>query len=154
MALITCPECGAQVSSVAASCIKCGCPLTKTKLCFECKANIADNASICPNCGRPQNLVQVRLSDDEKTQKWIPISFQLSKWRISTKAGFKRIIFAEGTKHGDTVEFTLDKPTMVFFQTVDGILPSDISAACTVSPGRNYKVYATGLWGWHIEEDA
>lgn len=30
MALINCPECGSQISSRAAACIKCGCPIANT----------------------------------------------------------------------------------------------------------------------------
>ena len=61
MALISCPECGAQISDKARMCPKCGCPaelFQKPQLlkCEECGNEIPINASECPNCGCPVNI--------------------------------------------------------------------------------------------------
>lgn len=48
MALITCPECGAQVSSNAKQCVHCGC---KYSVCPECGGVFAGDVKICPACG-------------------------------------------------------------------------------------------------------
>lgn len=51
MALITCPSCGASMSSNAAACPKCG--ASAPVICAECGAQVAGNAKSCPNCGSP-----------------------------------------------------------------------------------------------------
>lgn len=48
MALIQCPDCGAQVSSNAPRCVHCGCVFTA---CPECGAVYAGKAETCRNCG-------------------------------------------------------------------------------------------------------
>ena len=50
MAMIICPECGAQISDKAAACVKCGCPVIT---CSECNALVSDNAEACAECGCP-----------------------------------------------------------------------------------------------------
>ena len=59
MALVKCYECGAEISSIATHCPKCGAPQKKTKKCYECGAEIAENLQICPECGAPQPKVEV-----------------------------------------------------------------------------------------------
>ena len=54
MALVKCYECGAEISSIATQCPKCGAPQKKTKKCYECGAEIAENLHVCPECGAPQ----------------------------------------------------------------------------------------------------
>jgi hypothetical protein len=53
MALITCPECGNQISDKAPACIHCGCPVTKTKTCPECGAIANEIDAACKTCGFP-----------------------------------------------------------------------------------------------------
>lgn len=53
MALITCPECGAQISDQAPTCPKCGVPLPKVSKCPECGGIVSDQDLACPNCGLP-----------------------------------------------------------------------------------------------------
>ncbi len=53
MALITCPECGQQISDRAPACIHCGCPISKTKTCPECGATVNDSDTVCKTCGFP-----------------------------------------------------------------------------------------------------
>jgi RNA polymerase subunit RPABC4/transcription elongation factor Spt4 len=61
MALISCPECGKDVSEYAVTCPNCGVniKLMKEKAastitnCSECDTEIPDQAEMCPNCGAP-----------------------------------------------------------------------------------------------------
>ena len=50
MAMISCLECGAQVSDKAESCIKCGYPIIT---CSECNTLVSDNLEACAECGCP-----------------------------------------------------------------------------------------------------
>ena len=52
MALITCPECGKEVSDKATACPNCGSPLNDTKFCIHCGAKIDKNCVVCPQCGK------------------------------------------------------------------------------------------------------
>jgi len=55
MALITCPECGKEVSDKATSCPNCGSPLndaSNQKFCKHCGSNIDKECIICPKCGK------------------------------------------------------------------------------------------------------
>ena len=58
MALITCSECGNQVSDMAAVCPNCGAPLSvdsaaEERKCGECGAVLPKGANACPSCGCP-----------------------------------------------------------------------------------------------------
>ncbi len=48
MALITCPECGREISSNAKTCPGCGCEIT---VCPDCNTVFANHPAQCPNCG-------------------------------------------------------------------------------------------------------
>ena len=48
MALISCPECGAQISDEAKLCVHCGCTFT---VCPECKTVTVGKPPHCPSCG-------------------------------------------------------------------------------------------------------
>ncbi len=48
MSLITCPECGGQISSSVKQCIHCGC---KIKVCSECGSIFTANVDECKECG-------------------------------------------------------------------------------------------------------
>lgn len=56
MALITCQECGKEVSDKATSCPNCGVPIRdtniNTKFCKHCGENIDKECIICPKCGK------------------------------------------------------------------------------------------------------
>lgn len=55
MALITCPECGREVSDKATSCPNCGSPINNsgnTKFCQHCGEVIDKECVICPKCGK------------------------------------------------------------------------------------------------------
>ena len=53
MALISCPNCGKEISDKTSKCIHCGCEfeILKKKYCDECKKEISADLDICPNCG-------------------------------------------------------------------------------------------------------
>lgn len=62
MALISCSECGGQVSSTAAACPHCGAPVSaapavEERKCEECGAVLPEGAAACPNCGCPAENV-------------------------------------------------------------------------------------------------
>lgn len=62
MALITCSECGGQVSSTAAACPHCGAPVpavsaAEERKCEDCGAILPEGASECPSCGCPTGIV-------------------------------------------------------------------------------------------------
>ena len=56
MALITCQECGKEVSDKATSCPSCGAPIgntnANTKFCKHCGESIDKECIICPKCGK------------------------------------------------------------------------------------------------------
>lgn len=62
MALITCPNCGKNISDKAKVCPGCGCELTsdfqvseyeRKIMCEDCSAEISADDAVCPNCGCP-----------------------------------------------------------------------------------------------------
>ena len=55
MALISCPQCGTQISDKAEKCIHCGYILKEQPkhLCEDCGAEIPEGATVCPTCGCP-----------------------------------------------------------------------------------------------------
>lgn len=110
MALIKCPECGKEVSSLAKSCPNCGCPIGGTST---------------------SGVVKIKLP---KTQNisggWVGL--------LSSKAA--TIYSSEKTlwtgKHGETAIFTIDKPTNI---TIDlGTWANNISG--TVNPKSKYQL--------------
>lgn len=62
MALISCPECGKEISDKAASCPNCGYAFAEMKFCKYCGAKIYEDSVICTKCGR-----QVEQLESEKT---------------------------------------------------------------------------------------
>lgn len=55
MALITCPECGHEVSDKAANCPHCGSPMNNAqnkKYCQHCGELIDKECVVCPKCGK------------------------------------------------------------------------------------------------------
>ncbi len=55
MALISCPQCGTQVSDKAEKCIHCGWVIKEKpkKLCEDCGNEIPEGETMCPVCGCP-----------------------------------------------------------------------------------------------------
>lgn len=55
MALIKCPECGAEISEKAIHCPSCGTPINNSankKFCQHCGEQIDKDCVICPKCGK------------------------------------------------------------------------------------------------------
>ncbi len=71
MAMITCPNCGEQVSDKAKKCVHCGTVLIQEekKRCAECGAELEEGVSECPNCGCPMDDMGVIPEGQEKPQK-------------------------------------------------------------------------------------
>ncbi|MBD5129719.1 MAG: zinc ribbon domain-containing protein [Ruminococcaceae bacterium] len=62
MALITCYECGQQMSDKAPVCPHCGAPAggaAEERKCGECGAVLPEGAAVCPSCGCPAEGVAV-----------------------------------------------------------------------------------------------
>lgn len=66
MAMITCPECGQEISDKSKKCIHCGKVLVEEnvpkKFCSECGKEVEISATECPYCGYP-------LDEEEKEMK-------------------------------------------------------------------------------------
>lgn len=66
MAMITCPECGQEISDKSKKCIHCGKVLVEenvpNKFCSECGKEVEISATECPYCGYP-------LDEEEKEMK-------------------------------------------------------------------------------------
>jgi len=63
MALITCKDCGNEVSDSAESCPKCGAPVPKTvgpdqEQCPFCETVVSNTARVCPSCGAQKGYTQ------------------------------------------------------------------------------------------------
>lgn len=70
MSMITCPNCGEQISDKAKKCVHCKTVLIQEekKRCAECGAELEKEATECPNCGCP--VEDMNASDkQEKPQK-------------------------------------------------------------------------------------
>jgi len=54
MALISCPECGKEISDKAQACPNCGTPIKKDgkKFCKHCGESIDKDCVVCPKCGK------------------------------------------------------------------------------------------------------
>ncbi|GHT51475.1 hypothetical protein AGMMS49982_09010 [Bacteroidia bacterium] len=56
MAIISCPECGKQVSDKAEECPHCGGPIKSMFSCPECGEQLFERAEECPRCGCPLDM--------------------------------------------------------------------------------------------------
>jgi len=56
MAVVTCPECGGKVSTMAPTCPHCGFAghAETSARCAECEGEVTAQATSCPHCGAPQ----------------------------------------------------------------------------------------------------
>ena len=66
MSLISCPECGQSVSSLAEKCVHCGC---KINTCSECGTVWAGDKTTCPECGyevETKGAVHEKVSSDSQ----------------------------------------------------------------------------------------
>ena len=74
MALITCPNCGEQISDKAKTCIHCGANLIpeEKQICQECGAEVEPGSDVCPKCGCPIKI-------EEAAQKVEVTGVQINK---------------------------------------------------------------------------
>ena len=81
MAMITCPNCGEQISDKAKSCVHCGVSLQPEEkmVCEECGAELEGGIEICPACGCP-----VAKSGEEATD--VPQQVEVTGVRMTKKA--------------------------------------------------------------------
>lgn len=66
MALITCKECGKEVSENASVCPHCGAPVEKYVYCQQCGTKVPANTAYCKNCGARINPCTGTASPDGK----------------------------------------------------------------------------------------
>lgn len=90
MALISCPNCGKEVSDRAEKCPACGFILIEktaeepqTSLCPECSTPLPADAEVCPNCGCPIEHIQI----EPEAQK-----VELTKVNLSTSSKNKLVV--------------------------------------------------------------
>ena len=81
MAMITCPNCGEQISDKAKSCVHCGVSLQPEEkmICEECGAELEGGIEICPACGCP-----VAKSGEEATD--VPQQVEVTGVRMTKMA--------------------------------------------------------------------
>lgn len=80
MALINCPQCGAQVSDKAEKCPSCGFVLIEKEpiLCKECGTELQNGDTICPKCGCPVE------NDKDKNETVKANTSSLNKKKLKT----------------------------------------------------------------------
>lgn len=92
MAIITCPECGKEISDKAEVCIHCGFPLKQAinrnqiraeKTCPECGEKVDINTKVCPKCAYPF---------PKKNPLKIDMDFLKNKKVIGIFAGFVAVV--------------------------------------------------------------
>ena len=77
MALISCYECGKQISDQAKACPNCGAPVKapeKKKFCKYCGTQITESVTFCPACGKPQTANAV--PQEQSQQPVQPASYR------------------------------------------------------------------------------
>lgn len=90
MAIITCPNCGKQISDKAENCVHCGTllQLSKRNVCTECGTELEDGIEICPSCGCPidqhQNIAAIA-----------PQQVEITGVRMTNK--IKKVVLIAGT---------------------------------------------------------
>lgn len=68
MALISCKECGKQISESATQCPYCGAPVVKDVFCSKCGTKVPETVEFCPNCGTPISAPRsLRPGEKDKT---------------------------------------------------------------------------------------
>lgn len=84
MAMITCPNCGEQISDKAKTCVHCGTVLVpeEKKYCADCGAELEEGTAICPNCGCPV--------EDKSSAEVAPQQVEVTGVRMTKKS--KKII--------------------------------------------------------------
>lgn len=76
MALVSCPECGKQISTSAQFCPECGC---KIAICPDCENAVVADSECCPTCGHvfkiekapSESPTETKENPDKTLDKWI-----------------------------------------------------------------------------------
>lgn len=73
MALISCPQCGKEISEKAKVCPHCNLNLSpqSSKICEECGTEYAAHLNACPNCGCPNLVIEENKSRGKHKRKII-----------------------------------------------------------------------------------
>jgi len=89
MAMITCPNCGEQISNKAKKCVHCGALLLSEEkiVCEECGTEMEEGMEVCPSCGCP-------VVKDRETSTDVPQQVEVTGVRMTKKA--KRIAIMAG----------------------------------------------------------
>lgn len=67
MALVSCKECGKEISDTASVCPHCGAPVVKDIYCQKCGTKVPENVSFCPECGARINACANQSGKDRVT---------------------------------------------------------------------------------------
>lgn len=67
MALVSCKECGKEISDTASVCPHCGAPVVKDIYCQKCGTRVPANVSFCPECGTRINACVSQSGKDRLT---------------------------------------------------------------------------------------
>ena len=89
MAMITCPNCGEQISDKAKSCVHCGASLQpeEKRVCEECGTELEEGMEVCPVCGCP-----VEKSEDASDD--VPQQVEVTGVRMTKR--MKKIVLIAG----------------------------------------------------------
>ena len=87
MALVTCPECGKEVSEQAENCVNCGYPIKRkdTVFCTSCGKIINKQAIVCPHCGAATSNYQ-----SQQAQAQAPINVTVSNVNTNTNTNINK----------------------------------------------------------------
>lgn len=142
MALIKCPDCGKEFSSMAKACPQCGCPveyaIQNDVKCPECGSEIEPSAKICSNCGCPMEAVRGK---DDKHSEYIErsMSSSLSSENSSpAELDYDKIFIVKKDENneGELVSSNFimeDKNRMVFPSVDKPFTPYLISIKCLMN---------------------
>ena len=89
MAMITCPNCGEQISDKAKSCVHCGASLQPEEkmVCEECGTELEEGMEICPVCGCP-------IGKSEDASEDVPQQVEVTGVRVTKR--MKKIVLIAG----------------------------------------------------------
>lgn len=145
MALIKCPDCGKEFSSMAKACPQCGCPVEycihEKKKCLECGMENDSSEKICANCACPLDVTPDRVEEQPK-DKGMSESIPLSENTTPNNIEYDKIFYFAGDEFDESkmvgTQFALENATKIIFpQPVGPHNPYFISIKCLVDGTRN-----------------
>ncbi len=86
MALVNCVECGHEVSSRAATCPKCGFPvsqLAQLPRCADCGQPLPQGSTACPHCGCPVESSGLQAAPEPERRQRAPRTPRSPKFRFA-----------------------------------------------------------------------